>query len=235
MGIGTSIDLQARRAAVKISTMVAAGIVLVATPALSQGAMGPGGAPIAPQPRIAPAPAAPVAAPQIPMVAPSPITPVAPQQTGTFTIRGNEQQLKEPAGTQGTRAVIGGTVIAAPKVLSPANDALIAGADSKAPIAFRWTPIVPRPQEPTTYRLKVWQLMQGQNATHVMQERQPVATVDVNDLTSTSIPSPNCAQGTCLFVWNVQALNRDGKPIGKTNGTSDPSAFRIAGAAASMR
>lgn len=233
MGIDTSLDRQARRVAVSISTMVAAGFVLAATPALPQGAMGPGAA--SPQTRAAPAPPASVATPQMPMTAPNPITPVAPQQTGTFTIRGNEQQLKEPAGTQGTRAVIGGTVLAAPKVLSPANDALIAGADSKAPIAFRWTPLIPRPQEPTTYRLKVWQLMQGQNATQVMQERQPVATVDVNDLTSTSIPSLNCAQGTCLFVWTVQALNRDGKPIGETNGTSDPSGFRIAGAAASMR
>lgn len=146
MGIGTSIDLQAQRAAVRLSTMVAAGIFVVATPVLSQGAMGAGAAPMAPQPRVVPAPSAPVAAPQTPMVAPNPTTPVAPQQTGTFTIRGNEQQLKEPVGTQGTRAVIGGTAIAAPKVLSPANDALIAGADSRAPIAFRWTPIVPRPR-----------------------------------------------------------------------------------------
>lgn len=77
--------------------------------------------------------------------------------------------------------------------------------------------------------------MQGQNATQMMQERQPVANVDVNDLTSTSIPSPNCAQGTCSFVWTVQALNRDGKPVRQTNGTSDPTIIRVAGPAASLR
>jgi hypothetical protein len=238
MGIDRSLNLQARRSFVSISIMAVAGLVMAATPALSQTATAPGAAPLAPQPRVAPAPQAPVvapqppvAAPQMPMAAPTPSTPAAPalQQNKPFTIRGNEQQLKEPAVTQGSPAIVGGTVTAAAKPLSPSDGTLVGGPDSKAPIAFRWTPIVPRPQEPTTYRLRVWQLMQGQNGTQVMQERQPVVTVDVDDHTTTSIPSPACAQKTCSFVWNVQALNRDGKPIGGTNGTSDPFGFRIAG------
>lgn len=235
MAIDRSLDLQARRGAVSLSTMLASGLaaglaaVLVgaATPALSQAAMGSGAAPTVPQSRVAPAPSAPVTAPQMPTVTPNAIAPVAPQQTGTFTIRGNEQQLKGPA--QGSPAIVGGTVMAAAKLLSPPDGALAGGPDSKAPIAFRWTPLVPRPQEPPTYRLKVWQLMQGQNASQAMQERQPVATVDVGDLTTASIPSPGCTVKACSFVWTVQALNREGKPVGQNNGTSDPSFFRVAG------
>lgn len=34
--------------------------------------------------------------------------------------------------------------------------------------AMRWTPLVPKPKEPVTYRLKVWQLMQGQSGVQAM-------------------------------------------------------------------
>lgn len=54
--------------------LLAVRMALAATPALSQGAMGPGGAPMAPQPRVAPAAPAPVVAPQVPVV---PQTPMA--------------------------------------------------------------------------------------------------------------------------------------------------------------
>ncbi|MDI1287495.1 MAG: hypothetical protein PSV46_24130 [Reyranella sp.] len=64
--------------AVKVSTLLAVGIALASPPALSQGAMGSGGVPMAPQPRVAPAPQAPAAlqapvvAPQMPLVMPPP-------------------------------------------------------------------------------------------------------------------------------------------------------------------
>ena len=71
------------------ATLLAIGMTLAATPALSQGAMGPGGAgaPMAPQPRVAPAaPQAPVIAPQVPVIAPQLPTVMpgaAPAPTGT--------------------------------------------------------------------------------------------------------------------------------------------------------
>ncbi|MDP2376729.1 hypothetical protein [Reyranella sp.] len=98
---------------------LAGGLLLAAAPALSQGAMGPGGAPMAPQPRVAPAPA-PVLTPQVPVVPqapmaiPGPGTPAAPspQQNKAFTIRGNEQQtITQPGGTttnSGTTPATGG-------------------------------------------------------------------------------------------------------------------------------
>jgi hypothetical protein len=48
VGIDTSVDLQARGVVMKMSTLLAAGFVLAATPAPSQGALGPGAAPMAP-------------------------------------------------------------------------------------------------------------------------------------------------------------------------------------------
>ncbi|WP_422034637.1 hypothetical protein [Reyranella sp.] len=228
MAIDRSLDLQARRGAVSLSTMLASGLAAVlvgaATPALSQAAMGSGAAPTVPQSRVAPAPSVPVTAPQMPTVTQGTVTPPAPAALKNKAFF-EKEEMKPEGLTKGATAV----VIAAAKLLSPPDGALAGGPDSKAPIAFRWTPLVPRPQEPPTYRLKVWQLMQGQNASQAMQERQPVATVDVGDLTTASIPSPGCTVKACSFVWTVQALNREGKPVGQNNGTSDPSFFRVAG------
>ena len=62
----------------KIAILFATGLALAATPALSQGAMGPGGGAMTPQPRVAPAPQAPAvtpqAPPQMPIAAPIPST-----------------------------------------------------------------------------------------------------------------------------------------------------------------
>lgn len=60
----------ARRAVPGLSTLLAAGLALAASPALSQGAMGPGGGAMTPQPRVAPAPQAPTGTQQAPVVTP---------------------------------------------------------------------------------------------------------------------------------------------------------------------
>jgi hypothetical protein len=64
-----------------MSALVAVGIALVAMPAWSQGAMIPGGGAMTPQPRVAPAPQAPVVAPQAPIAAPQ-VPLVAPALSG---------------------------------------------------------------------------------------------------------------------------------------------------------
>ena len=73
--------------------------------------------------------------------------------------------------------------------------------------------------------------MQGQNGTQAISANQPILAKDVDNLTDTSIASPACRQKSCSFVWTVQALNRDGKPIGGNNGTSDPFGFTTTGVA----
>lgn len=136
------------------------------------------------------------------------------QKCKAFTIRGMEQQSFQ-----------------APQALMPANGTAFKEADLQKPISFRWTPIVPKPQEPTTYRLKVWQLMQGQNGTQAMRANQPIITKDVDNITqatiSNMITGPCKPPYLCEFVWNVQALNRDGKSIGNNNGMSEVFAFYL--------
>lgn len=118
-----------------------------------------------------------------------------------------------------------------PQAIAPANGTVLSEMDIKKPITFRWTPVIPRPQEPITYRLKVWQLMQGQSGAQAMATNQPLITKDVDNLTQTMItnlvPGPCMAPYLCDYIWNVQALNREGKPIGENDGNSSPNTFSV--------
>ncbi len=113
----------------------------------------------------------------------------------------------------------------------PINGKLFSADEAKQPITFRWTPVVPKPQEPITYRLRVWQLMQGQNSTEAMKTNQPIVTKDVADITETSIQGiytgPCRPPYLCDFVWSVQAIGKNGAPIDQTNGTTNTYEFHF--------
>ncbi|MEJ7693430.1 SdrD B-like domain-containing protein [Daejeonella sp.] len=143
---------------------------------------------------------------------PTGLAPLSEEKCKSFTIREAEQQNYQQ-----------------PQALSPANGTVLAETDLKKPITFRWTPVVPRPRESVTYRIKVWQRIAGQSGMQAMQVNQPIITRDVDNLTQTIIT--NLLNGPCKppylcdFVWNVQALNREGKPIGGNNGSSESLRF----------
>lgn len=136
------------------------------------------------------------------------------EKTKPFTVKGNDQQAYQP-----------------PAILFPARLTVYKQADIIKPITFRWTPVAPRPTEPVTYRLRVWQLMQGQTGPQAIKVNQPIITKDVDNLTQaviTNIITGPCKPPyMCDFVWSVQALNREGKPIGGNNGTSETFSFNF--------
>lgn len=118
-----------------------------------------------------------------------------------------------------------------PTLITPEDGKKLTLQQAKAPIIFRWTPVVPKPQQSVTYRLKVWQLMQGQNGVQAMKSNQPVVTKDVENLTQATVANlltgPCRPPYLCDFIWSVQALTRDGKPIGSNNGNGEPFTFKI--------
>jgi hypothetical protein len=121
---------------------------------------------------------------------------------------------------------------APPTLITPDNEKKFTAKELQGVVMFRWTPLVPKPKEPVTYRLKVWQLMQGQNSTQAMRSNQPIVTKDVDNLTQAAVngilTGPCKPPYLCDFIWNVQALNRNGKPMGNNNGTSEPYTFSAA-------
>ena len=118
---------------------------------------------------------------------------------------------------------------APPTLIIPGNEKKFSQIELQQPLQFRWTPLVPKPRESVTYRLKVWQLMQGQSGTQAMRTNQPIITKDVDNITQASVSGiytgPCRPPYLCDYIWNVQALNRDGKPMGRNNGMSEPWSF----------
>lgn len=141
------------------------------------------------------------------------VVPFSEEKVKSFTIRGNEQQAFQ-----------------SPQAISPANGTTFNETNFTKPLLFRWTPVVPRPAEPVIYKLRVWQLMLGQDMTQALRANQPIITKDVDNLTQAMINpveiNPCKPPYSCSFVWNVQAVNREGKPIGGNNGTSETFSFK---------
>jgi len=118
-----------------------------------------------------------------------------------------------------------------PTLITPESEKVFTSGDMQKPVMFRWTPLVPKPRDPVTYRLRVWQLMQGQTATQALRTNQPIVTKDVDNITQavvTNIYTGPCRPPyLCDFVWNVQAVNKERKPMGRNNGTSEPWTFKV--------
>lgn len=137
---------------------------------------------------------------------------VSAEKTKLFTIPSTVTQQNQP-----------------PQNLSPLNANIFTQAALTAPIIFKWTPILPAQGAPSTYRLKIWQLMVGQSNSQAMAANQPLVTKDVNLATQTVISNlvsgPCVAPYRCEFVWIVQALDPNGNPVTGTNGTSSPTTF----------
>lgn len=126
--------------------------------------------------------------------------------------------------------VVGDTVVKSEpiyqaKVLS--NTEVTFTLDKAEPVTFRWTPLVPKPQEPVTYRLKVWQLMQGQSGAQAMKTNKPIVTKDVADITEATVSGiytgPCKPPYLCDYVWSVEALAPVTTKI-ETGGTVAPTA-----------
>ena len=120
---------------------------------------------------------------------------------------------------------------APPTLITPDNEKKFSLAELQRPVMFRWTPLVPKPAEPVTYRLRVWQLMAGQNGTTAMRSNQPIIERDVREATQTIVTDlytgPCKPPYLCDWIWTVQAINRAGKPMGRNNGSSEPYTFMM--------
>ncbi len=111
---------------------------------------------------------------------------------------------------------------AASENVAPINGKYFSPDEASAGITFRWTPVVPKPQQ-VTYRLKVWQLMQGQSGSQAMRSNQPIVTKDVDNITETLVQGiyngPCKPPYLCDFIWSVQAIDQKGVVLNESNPT----------------
>ncbi|HEV8081143.1 MAG TPA: hypothetical protein VGP43_10540 [Chitinophagaceae bacterium] len=141
---------------------------------------------------------------------PTGLAPLSEEKCKPFSIADNTQQSFNP-----------------PINVTPVDNKVFTENEIKTPITFRWTPVIPKPRETVTYRVRVWQLMQGQNGMQAIKSNTPDISRDVDNLTQASVIVQLRQPPPTAFIWNVQALNRDGKPIGENNGTSEAFRFTV--------
>jgi hypothetical protein len=130
-----------------------------------------------------------------------------------------------------TVQAVAATTYTGPQNLQPADKAHLKETDARA-VILRWTPVVPPPPDKkVSYHVKVWQMMQGQNATAIRRNNAPVYAADVENQTQTvaqGIYNGPCKPPyLCDYVWTVQATDQNGKPYGDNEGTSEPTLFSV--------
>ncbi|MBP6687594.1 MAG: hypothetical protein KA160_07015 [Lacibacter sp.] len=111
---------------------------------------------------------------------------------------------------------------------SPANNAVISLEEAKQSVNFKWSVGPTSPM--ITYRLRVWQLMQGQNGTTAMRDSEPIVdkSTDVNTITISGMLTGPCKPPyLCDFVWNVVIIERDSNGTMKETIVSSTGSFSV--------
>ena len=95
---------------------------------------------------------------------------------------------------------------------------------------FRWSPLTPAASEGVIYRLAIFEVPPGQNALNIFRAGVPIYTRDLNG--QTQIPLPLGLEIpvdlTSSFVWSVQALDMDERPLSDPDGWARPFLFTFA-------
>jgi len=116
------------------------------------------------------------------------------------------------------------TQIQLPILIGPFDNQVLRG---NVRPTFSWTPATPvSPGTRVTYKLQVFEIMDGQGMMQALQGNRPLISEEVEGLTQfwpTEWDIPNNSS----FVWTVQALDDNGNPLGDNNGIASPQSFKI--------
>ncbi|MGB0167517.1 MAG: hypothetical protein ACPF8V_11750, partial [Luteibaculum sp.] len=94
---------------------------------------------------------------------------------------------------------------------------------------FNWTPLTPSPQGfRVDYRLRVYEVLQGQNAIQAVRGNRPIIDELTNGVTQFWPVEWELPEQGGFYVWQVQSLDEDGNGFGENNGFSEPQKFQIA-------
>jgi hypothetical protein len=120
-----------------------------------------------------------------------------------------------------------------PQNIFPNNNKVFSEKETKLPIIFRWTPIIPKPKASVTYKLRVWEMQEGQSATQAIKMNTALLEKDVKEITQSveKITFPPCTfNGSCgnKFTWNVQASKQNQMGEVEMLGASEPTSFSVA-------
>ena len=136
-----------------------------------------------------------------------------------------------------------------PILIKPYNEEVLEAKIAQTTITFRWTPVVPRLNDPVTYRLQVFEVLAHQNAVQALRSNQPLLDKDIKGATqyiwrpqlsflrevniellktleqelTPVMPNEKLMKKTShqKFIWTIQSLDKDGKPVTQTDGNGE--------------
>ncbi len=113
-----------------------------------------------------------------------------------------------------------------PQNINPTVGKIFTEKDFQIPKTFNWTPLITSSKPLIIYRLTVWEIEDGQSEAQAMYDNFPVLQEDVRGITRYTSKPSTWERRNATYVWRVEALDQEGRPICKTN-LSVPTQFKI--------
>ncbi len=115
-----------------------------------------------------------------------------------------------------------------PILMKPYNEEILDAKKAQTAIIFRWTPVVPKATTPVTYRIQVFEVLPTQNPVQALRSNQPlldkeilVATQYIWQPQLSFMPYDNETKKLPTFIWTIQSLDKDHKPVTQTDGNGE--------------
>ena len=113
----------------------------------------------------------------------------------------------------------------APVLIAPRDDESISENNIRG-LIFRWTPVTPTPNFIVTYKLQIWEVLEGQNKIAALRTNQPIIDKNYRGITQTTWPidfaMPEVGK---KYVWTITALDDQERNMVEGYGIAEPKGF----------
>ena len=120
------------------------------------------------------------------------------------------------------------TAFQAPVLINPRDNDSISESAVRG-IFFRWSPVIPSPNTFVTYRLQIWEVLEGQNSMTALRSNQPIVEKDLPPgILQTQWPIEFALpEAGRKYVWTVTPLDDQERKLVDGNGFAEPFDFVI--------
>ena len=115
-----------------------------------------------------------------------------------------------------------------PILMKPYNEEILDAKKAQTAIIFRWTPVVPTQPSPVKYRIQVFEVLPTQSPVQALRSNQPLLDKEILAATQyiwqpqlTFMPYDNETKKLPTFIWTIQSLDKDNKPVTQTDGNGE--------------
>lgn len=115
----------------------------------------------------------------------------------------------------------------APVLIAPREEEIIPLNNIRG-MLFRWTPVTPTPNFIVTYKLQVWEILDGQDNVTALRTNQPIVDKDYKGLLQTQWPVDFALpEGGKKYVWSITPFDDQERKMVEGIGMAEPKGFEI--------